>query len=367
MNCPKCGSILPQGAQFCNVCNEPILHTGYGAYGQSQGYGAQGYAPQQGYGQQGYMPQQGYTQGAQGYAQQAQPYPQPTQGYAQPEAGAYGAGYQPGTEQGYASQYNPQSYPGYQQAYGSYYAAQPQPRESGAFLSNLSQIPRVFLDSFRDPGAVLQGMMERRDIYSAPVVAGITLLLTFLCGMLVTSGLVGLVFSGYSTLTGVSLANDPAVLNQGISYIAGKIAPSIGGIAVLCQLFAIAFPLAVMLVYGCAIRKARFSVELLCGCVTITTLPTVAVALLSILGSLVNLVLPLIFMVFGMVVSFVFMSSLLGRMTGKGEQQLVTPRVLCICVSLFCTLLFSLLVGGLLMGNVMASMTALLGNLNSLM
>ena len=56
MNCPKCGTPIPQGAAFCPVCNEPLAA----------------------YVQPGYMP--GYPQGAaQPYAQQGMQ-PQPPMG-----------------------------------------------------------------------------------------------------------------------------------------------------------------------------------------------------------------------------------------------------------------------------------------------
>ena len=58
MNCPKCGTPIPQGAAFCPVCNEPVSA----------------------YVQPGYMP--GYAQGM------PQGYPQPGPGAAmQPPAG----------------------------------------------------------------------------------------------------------------------------------------------------------------------------------------------------------------------------------------------------------------------------------------
>ncbi len=365
MNCPKCGSLLPQGAQFCNVCNEPLQSTGYVPYAPTP---SQGYSQSPGYGQQGYPAAQGYAQPQQGYdPQQGQGYTQPQQGYDQQGQG-YPAGYQSSYQQSYA-QYTSQNYPqGYQQpTYGGYYAAQPTPRrETGAFLSAIAQIPRMALDAFRDPGAVLQGVMERRDVYTAPVIAALTLLFTFLCAMVVTRSLVGVIFSGLAS-AGAPLAGDTASLNQGVSYIAGKIGPSLGGVAALCQLFAIAFPTAVALVYLCAICKLRFSLELLCGLVAITTLPTLAVALLSMAGSLLHPVLPLILILFGMVVSYVFMGALLGRMTGLPENQMVLVKILCIAISLLFVLLFSLVVGGALMSSSYRWVTTVLGNPSGLM
>lgn len=72
MNCPKCGTLIPQGAAFCPVCNEPVSA----------------------YVQPGYMP--GYAQGMpQGYPQPGPGAPmQPPAGGAQtmppPVSGAQG-------------------------------------------------------------------------------------------------------------------------------------------------------------------------------------------------------------------------------------------------------------------------------------
>ena len=346
MNCPKCGSPLPPGAQFCNVCNEPIAPTGYQTYGQQAPYG-QGTQPMQGYG--GQPPAQDYGTG----------------GYAAGPSCTY-PGYQPSYEQRYAQYPNPQGQ-GYPQGYGGYYGEVPQPRGSHAFFAAQLQLPGMLRDSFRDPGCVLQGIMERRNWYPTPVVAGLTLLFTFLCGMFFATGMVRLFFGFYTAVTGNALASDATSLTQGVNYVSSKIGASIGGIAVLCQVFAMVLPLAVMLVYLCSVRKVRFSWELAYGCFTVTTLPTVVISLLALLVSLVMPILSVLASLLGMVVSYVFMGSLLGRVTGKPEQALAVPKIVCICLSLFLTLLFIVLVGGTLMNGVVQSTVAILWNLNSLL
>lgn len=345
MNCPKCGSLLPQGAQFCNVCNEPLLNTGYVPYGQAPaGYPQQGYA-------QSYQLQVPPGQNPQGYPPQGQ------QAAYQQQIGAQA--------QGYAPQYGQQNYPtGYQQAYEAYYAQQPKRREPGAFLGALAHLPRMFVESLRNPGTVLQGMMERHDVYTAPVVAALVLLLTFLCAMVVTRGGVELLFRAISSWTGTSLAGDAAGLSQGVSYIAGRIAPSIGGIAALCQLLAMAFPVVVALVYLCAVCKVRFSWELLCGFVTLTTLPMVAGSILCMLASLITPALALILAAVNMAVGLVIMTSLLGRVIGRTDQQLMPVKFVCVSVSIFLTLLILLFVGGTLMGGVV---NTIMGNISSLL
>ncbi len=344
MNCPKCGSLLPQGAQFCNICNEPIVTTGYVPYGQTeyptQGY-AQSYQPQ-GYGQQGYAqtPPQGYPNQGAGYSQQ-QGYPAGQNQYGQ--------------------------YPqGYQQPYAGYYGAQPQRREPGAFVNAVLQIPRLFLESFRDPGAVLSGMMERHDFYTAPVIAGLSLLLAFLGAMIVTSGVVSLYLNFIASVFGVSFAGDAAAQSQGIRYIAGRLSASVGGIAALCQLFAMACPLGVTLVYLCAVRKIRFSVYMLCAFAAIATMPSLITSLIALLGSMLSPLVALLFMACGMIAGYVMLGALITRMTGAADGQLVGVKITVFCLSMLLTMLFIVLVGGLLMGGVFTSMTALLKNWNSL-
>lgn len=261
MNCPKCGTPIPQGAAFCPVCNEPLSA----------------------YVQPGYMP--GYAQGMpQGY-----PPPGPGVGVQPPMSGAQGMQPPPAAQQPYMgaqqqpypqqqnlyrqsyAQYQQGTYPpGFQQPY-SY--GQPAAREANPLLTALSALPRTFLDSFTRPQEVLRGMLEKRDLLTGPIVAGLTLLLTFLCGMVVMRSFVGVLLSAISALTGVSLASDAASMNQGISYIAGRIAPSVGGAAVLCQLIGMAVPALVFLVYLCGVAKVHFSWELLLGFVAVTTLP----------------------------------------------------------------------------------------------
>ncbi|MCL1854854.1 MAG: zinc ribbon domain-containing protein [Clostridia bacterium] len=323
MNCPRCGNLLPQGAQFCNVCNAPIGTVGHMAYGhQAQGVPV---PPVQGYG------------GAQGYGQPGQE-----------------QGYPTGYQQNYA-QYNPQSQP-YPQEYGGYYQSQARRKDSGAFLNAVRKIPAMLWDSFRDPGAVLQGMMERKDFYTAPLVAGLALLLTFLCCMILANSIltglgIGMLSAVSSGMGGYGLPVGAAYLESAMPVI-GRLSASIGGTAVLCQLFAMAVPLAVMLIYLCAVSKARFSWELLCACFTITTLPTVAAALLALLGLLIHPVLLPFLSMLGMVVSFVFMGSLMSRVVGKPENALILPRILCICLSILFTMIFSSLVGGTMLSGI---------------
>ncbi|MDD3214644.1 MAG: zinc ribbon domain-containing protein, partial [Eubacteriales bacterium] len=244
MNCPKCGTVLADGANMCPVCGASLS--------APQNYSA---------------PQGGYDPTAYGGYSYPNAYGQPPyqQGGFDPMAGDQG---------GYASGGYPQ---GYRQVYGRYNAPR---REHGEFLSTLGNLPRVITSMFRNPGETLHGMMDRNDKYTGGVTVVVTLLLTFFAAILVMRGAVWTVLAGLSGLLGTSLAGDAASMNQGVNYIAGKMGASVGGIAALCQLIAIIFPMAVALVYLCVVKKVRFSFLLASNLTAIVTLPTLGAAVL---------------------------------------------------------------------------------------
>lgn len=241
------------------------------------------------------------------------------------------------------------------------------PRATGNPLLNaLSELPRAFLDCFQNPAEVLRGMMERRDLLTCPLVTGIVLLLSFLGGMVVLRSFIGMLFTSFSALTGVSIAGDSASMNQGISYIAGRIAPSVGGIAALCQLFGMAIPAAVQTVYLCAGAQDPLSWEMLFGFVTVTTLPTAAVILLAMLLSLLSPWLSLMAVLCGMAVSYTQAGALMSFVTGQSDAQILPAKMICICVSILLVLLVDGLIGGMLMSGVMQRVLVLLANVGSL-
>lgn len=332
MNCPKCGNALMPGAAFCPVCNEPL-----GAYAQPVYTQAPVYQPA--YDPAAYAAQQAAYQ-QQAYAQQQQVYQQT---YAQYQQGNYP--------------------PGYTQPY--VYGQQP-PRESNPLLTALSGLPRVFANVFTKPAEVLRGLMERRDFWSGPIVAAIVLLLAFLAGMVVARGVVGMLLGGVSALTGVSLAGDNAAMNQGISYVAGRIAPQVGGITALCQLLSLLTVNGVFLLYLCLICKVRFTPELALGLVAVTTLPTVAAALLAMLVSLLSPWLSIIVVLCGMAVSFTIACSLISPLTGRADMQLLPAKMLCVGIAIALVMLLHTLVGGALLSGVFSRMLALLSGVGSL-
>lgn len=354
MNCPKCGSVVPQSALFCPVCNEPFS----AAYPMpQQGYSSTYPYPQQSAPAQptaGYPPVNptypDYSQ--QGYSQQA--YPQ--QGYAQ-------QGYQAPYQQSYMPYEQPSYPPGYQQpyVYGEHQRGQ------SAFLSLLSELPHSFLASFRSPAEALGGMLERNDTLTFPLVLGVTLLLCFLCGMTMSRSFVEIVFSLVSSLTGVSLASSASSMSQGVNYVAGRIAPSVGGILVLCQLLAVIVPGLVLTVYLTVFCKQRFSWPVLFGLMTVPTYPTVVAALLSMLASLVAPWLALICALCAITLSYVQLSAMLGFLTGRTDAQLFPARAACLCLALAITLLSMLLAGGSLMNMVYRNVLNLLANVEALL
>ena len=345
MNCPKCGNILPQNAYFCPVCNEPVAQQAAYPYADAQQQTGQN-PPVNPYGAY-QQPQAGYQQ----------PYPQ--QGYQQPQAG-----YQPPYQQSYAQYGARGSYPpGYQPpfVYG-----QPGQSASNKFLSALSDLPRAFLDSFTKPAEVLRKLMEGQDRLTGLIVAGIVLLMSFLCGMALARGAVSLAFSGLSSLTGVSLAGDAASFNQGVSYVTGRIAPAVGGVAALCQLLGTLCPAAVAMVYLCAVCKARFSWELLLGFTAVTSLPTAAISLAMILLSFLSPWLSLVAMLCGWAVSYAQMGALMEFVTGRTQAQLFPAKIACYSIGILLTSVLVALVGGALMSGVLNRMVTLLANVGSL-
>lgn len=266
-------------------------------------------------------------------------------------------------QQSYA-QYQQGSYPpGYQQPY-TY--GQPPAQEDNGFLTVIADLPRAFVNSFTRPGDVLRGMVERRDYYSCPVVAAVVLLLTFLGGMVVMRGFVGVLFKLVSALTGVSMAGTDASMNQGISYIAGRVAPSVGGIAVLCQLISMVVPTAVFILYICVICKVMFSWELMLGFMAVTSLPTVAAALAAMASSLLSPWIALVVMACGAAISYTQACGMLALITGRSEQQLAAGKLLCTVISLTVTLALCGVAGGLLMGGVVQRIFVLFANVGSL-
>lgn len=341
MNCPKCGTPVMPGAAFCPICNEPLQ--------QSPTIPPQGFPndPNAVYGQQPGYSQQPPVNGMPG-------------GYQQP----YPNGYQAGQQSGYQPGYPPyqQTYPtGYQQPY-QYGETRQNP-----FSSAMSELPHVFSLSFKNPGEAFHSLLERSDTITGPILCGVVLLLSFFAGMTVARGVVSIFFSAVSSLTGVSPAGSASSMNQGINYVAGRIAPSVGGVTVLCQLISMLVPVLVSGIYLLVICKVPFSWPVIFGLVSIPSIPSAIAALAGMLLSLLSPWLTIVCVLCGMAFSYLQLGALLQYVTGRSEQQLFLPKTACILLSLLLTLLLHLLIGGGLMGNVLNYMIQLLSNVGSLL
>ena len=202
---------------------------------------------------------------------------------------------------------------------------------------------------------------------TGPILCGVVLLLSFFAGMTVARGVVSIFFSAVSSLTGVSLAGSASSMNQGINYVAGRIAPSVGGVTVLCQLISMLVPVLVSGIYLLGICKVPFSWPVIFGLVSIPSIPSAVAALAGMLLSLLSPWLTIVCVLCGMAFSYLQLGALLQYVTGRSEQQLFLPKTACILLSLLLTLLLHLLIGGGLMGNVMNYMIQLLSNVGSLL
>ena len=260
-------------------------------------------------------------------------------------------------------QYQPGSYPpGYQPPYT--YGEPPQ--EDNSFLTVLADLPRAFLNVFTRPGEVLKTMVERRDLYTCPVVAAVVLVLAFLGGMMMMRSFVGVLFDWIAALSGITLAGSSASMNQGISYIAGRVAPSVGGIAVVCQLICMLTTTIVFMLYICVVCKVMFSWELALGFLTVTAMPTAAFALLAMALSLLSPWDAVLMILLNCAVSFTLACAMLAPVTGRSDQQLLGGKLACLGLTLVLAFVLCGVAGGFMMGGVVQRMVVLFANVGSL-
>ena len=303
-----------------------------------------------------------------------QPYPQ--QSYPQqpvaPQNPGFGqpVGQQPGYDQTYANQSYPQQSPVQQpptkQPTAQDYAYQGQRVQTANPVTELlSELPQVFRTCFTDPGDMLRTLVNRGDVITGPIVLAVTLVLVFLGGMAAVRGVVSIIFRLITSLTGISLANSTSALRQGINYVAGQIAPAVGGIAVLCQLIAILVPVAVILIYLYLAHHLPINWVMALEMATVATTPTIPIALLGMLAAMISPALAVFAMVLGMVVAYLQLGHMLDTILGGTDVQQLKAKMICFPIAVLLTLALVFLLGGNLSGNVFVHMISLLRNMGT--
>lgn len=364
------------GAGFDRQQTQPVNSYAPQASG---GYAAQGSSP---YGTQtqpvgSFAPQAAGSfapQAASPYGAQAQPAtppaPQASTAYHMQAASPYGAQAQPGgssARQPYQSQAaNAYGQQGYPQPTAQSYAYQGQLQQHpNPVMALLSELPRMFLGCFTAPGQVLRTLVERGDVITGPMVLAVALVVVFLGGMAAMRGVVSVLFSFITSLTGISLAGSSSALRQGVNYIAGQIAPAVGGIAVLCQVIAIIIPVAVIMVYLYLVHRQQPNWMMALEMVTVTTMPTIAVALVTMVASMISPMLALVVMIVGIVIAYLQLSHMLSTLLGGTPEQELLVKLICFPIALLLTLGLIYLLGGNLMSGVFQHMISLLGNMGA--
>jgi hypothetical protein len=145
------------------------------------------------------------------------------------------------------------------------------------------------------------------------------------------------------------------------------VAPSVGGIAVVCQLFALVLPAAVALIYLCTLRRVRFSYQLASNLLAVTTLPSIAAALLCMVFSLLSPVLGILMITLGEAASYILVCLLIAHITGQPEQHSALVKLAVVCVSIVVKLLFIQLVGGSLTASMLRTFASLMSAMGSLL
>ena len=337
-------------------------------------------APRPSYPQQPAAPQNsGFVQPVGQQPGYDQPYPQQSypQQPAAPQNSGFGqpVGQQPGYEQPYPQQSYPQQPPVQQspvqqpptkQPTAQDYAYQGQRVQTANPVTELlSELPQVFRTCFTDPGDMLRTLVNRGDVITGPIVLAVTLVLVFLGGMAAVRGVVSIIFRLITSLTGISLANSTSALRQGINYVAGQIAPAVGGIAVLCQLIAILVPVAVILIYLYLAHHLPINWVMALEMATVATTPTIPIALLGMLASMISPALAVFAMVLGMVVAYLQLGHMLDTILGGTDVQQLKAKMICFPIAVLLTLALVFLLGGNLSGNVFVHMISLLRNMGT--
>ena len=342
MRCTHCGSIIPPGVQRCPIC---------GAYPDNT-QAQEDYRSYQQYPKTNY--QQGVPPDGREYGYMAgNPVNQPKQ-YATPAFHTY----------------RKQVFTGFTQNQQTAFRGQPRSgfhSGSGGFAKALGELPQVIRGAFINPAGTLQGMIRREDRVTGAALVLLSLLFAFLAGMILVRGALGSLISMASGITSLQLADSTASLNQGINYLAGKVAVPIGGVAAVCQLIATIMPPIVTMVYLSAMRQVRFSFLLLSGMTAITVIPNLAALVLASACSLITPYLALLMLLFGQVVSYVLLCTMAARLANLEPERKVLVLSSLICLSELTKIALIAAIGGTLMSGVVRTLTSLTNSMGGLL
>ena len=236
-----------------------------------------------------------------------------------------------------------------------------------AFSKALSDLPQVVKGAFINPTGTLQGMIRREDRYTGVILLFLSLVFAFLAGMILAKGVLGTVFAATGGVAGLQLADSAASLSQGVSYLAGKIAVPIGGIAAVCQLIAAVIPAAVTLLYLRALKQIRFSFQLLLGLIAVSVLPNLAALVLASVCSLITPYISLFLLLFGQIVSYVLLCTMASQLGNLKPQRAALTQASLICLSELVKWVLIALAGGSLIGGVFRTLTDLTGSMTGLL
>ncbi|HPF88701.1 MAG TPA: zinc ribbon domain-containing protein [Candidatus Limiplasma sp.] len=339
MRCTHCGSIIPPGLAQCPICGARIDTK------QAQ----EDYRTYQEYPKTNY--QQGVPPSCRTYGYTTE---EPPKQYATPTFHTYRKQLLTGIPE------NAQQMP-----------YQNQPRDSynpgGAFSKTLSDLPGVIKGAFTCPTDTLVRMIRREDRYTGLLIVGLSLIMAFLTGTIMVRGVLGSLFTLTSEVTGLELADSTASLNQGVSYLAGKVALPIGGIAAVCQLIAVIMPAAVTMVYVSVMRKVRFSFPLLSGFAAIITLPNLFALLIAAVCSVITPYLAILVLLFGLIFSYVLLCNVAVQLGRLQPPRAVPVQAALICVSELMKVILIAGIGGVLMSGVVHTLTSLTNSMSSLL
>lgn len=341
MRCTHCGIIMPPGVLRCPICGAcPDSAQAQEDYRSYQQYPKTDY-------QQGVPPdgrEFGYTAG--------NPVNQPKQ-YATPAFHTY----------------RKQIFTGFSQSQQTPHHSQPRENfnPNGALYRAISELPQVVKGAFHNPVGTLQTMVRREDRYTGAILMLVSAMFAFLAGMILVKGALGSLFSMASGVTGLQLAGSAASLNQGVSYLAGRIAVPIGGIAALCQVIAAVMPAVVTMVYLSTVRQVRFSFLLLSGIMAITVLPNIIALVLASVCSPITPYLSLVMLFFGQVFSYVLLCTMAVRIAELEPQKAVLVQASLICLSELTKIALIAAIGGTLMSGVVRTLTSLTNSMGGLL